>query len=101
MLRAISDSKGTDQMDHTPIRTSLRARIVAAQSRPTYSVDRSYFAPSRQESFVERYRGTEYERPAAVVTAREPLMSRGRSFVLVVGAAAIGIASMLLVAAPS
>jgi hypothetical protein len=87
-------------MDHAPTRPSLRTRITEAQPRATYSVDRSHFAPRRQESFVERYRGTEFESPTTVVAVREPLMSRGRSFVLIVGAAAIGVTGVLLAAAP-
>ena len=87
-------------MDHPRTRPSLRTRIVEAQSRATYSVDRSHFTPRRQGSFVERYRGTEYETPVTVLVVREPLLSRGRSFVLVVGAAAVGIAGVLLAAAP-
>ena len=87
-------------MDHTSTRPSLLSRIVEAESRTSSSVDRSHFTPPRQESFVERYRGTEYETPRTVLVVRKPLMSRGRSFVLVVGAAAVGMAGMLLAAAP-
>lgn len=87
-------------MDHAPTRPSLRTRIIEAESRPTYAIDRSYFTPRRQESFVERYRGTEYETPTTVHVVREPIMSRGRSLVLVVGAAVVGMTAVLLAAAP-
>jgi hypothetical protein len=80
-------------------RPSLRTRIVEAQARATYSIDQSHLAPRRKPSFSERYRGTEYETPTTVSVTREPLMSRGRSLVLVAGTAAVGMTGLLLTAA--
>ena len=81
-------------------RPSLRTRIVEEQARATYSTAQSHLAPRRKPSFTERYRGTEYETPTTVSATREPLMSRGRSLVLVAGAAAVGMTGLLLTAAP-
>jgi hypothetical protein len=75
---------------------SLRARIAEAQSRTTYSIDQSWLTPRREVSYTERYRGTEYETPSTVRVTREPILSRGRSFVLLASAALCVIAAALV-----
>lgn len=88
-------------MNRTASRPSLRTRIIETQTRATYSVDGTYLARHRQESFVERYRGTEYESPTTILVVREPLVSRGRSLVLVMGATVVGVTAVILAAAPA
>lgn len=88
-------------MDRTSSRPSLRTRIIEAQTRATYTVDSAYSTRRRKESFVERYRGTEYETPSTVIVVREPLVSRGRSFVLLMGATVVCVAGVILAAAPA
>jgi hypothetical protein len=83
-------------MAYAGTRPSLRTRIVEAESRATCPIDQSYLTPRREPSFTERYRGTEYETPTTVRVIREPLMSRGRSALLVAGTAAVGMTGLLL-----
>jgi hypothetical protein len=81
---------------------SLRTRIDEAQRGAEYSIDQSYFVPRGQGvTFAERYRGTQYETPTPVLVKREPVLSRGRSFLLVVGTASLSITGLLLVASPA
>jgi hypothetical protein len=88
-------------MTQVRTRPSLRTRIVEAQSRTTYSIDQSHLATRREMPFTERYRGTEYETPATVPVTREPLVSRGRTLVLVAGTAAVAMTGLILTAVPS
>jgi len=88
-------------MDRTRSRPSLMARIIETQKRASYASRDMHQTRRRDISFSERYRGTEYETPTPVLVADEPLMSRGRSFVLVLGAAALTVSGAVLVAAPS
>lgn len=73
---------------------SLMTRISETQRRAAQARDERQ-APRRQKpSFVERYRGTEFEAASAYVApvlTPEPVVSRGRLFVLVMGMAAIGL----------
>ena len=77
-------------------RQSLMTRIVESERRAALAhVDRR--RPRRpQPSFVERYRGSEFEGPrTAVLATRAPLLSRGRAFVLMSGAAAMGLLGLI------
>jgi hypothetical protein len=78
-------------------RQSLMTRILETQRRAALARDEAYRPRRRQPTFTERYRDTEY---AMVVTvfpqAREPVISRGRLFVLVSGAAAIGMLGLIV-----
>ena len=87
-------------MNQVRTRPSLRTRIEEAQARATYTAARSYVPPRREGSFVEQYQGTEYERPVTMLTMREPLVTRGRSFVLVIGAV-VGTVGILVAAGPA
>ncbi|MEX1336393.1 MAG: hypothetical protein AB1Z66_13960 [Candidatus Limnocylindrales bacterium] len=87
-------------MNRTSSRPSLLTRINESQSKASITIDRSYREAKRQESFVERYRGTAFDTNTAdVVVERRETMSRGRSFVLVGGTAAIGLLGVLLATA--
>ena len=55
----------------------------------------------RQQSYAERYRGTEFETVKYTAPAGEPVVSRGRAFVLVTGAATIGFCGLVVHAALS
>lgn len=86
-------------MNRTASRPSLLTRISETKSRATTTVDRSYREAPRQESFVERYRGTEFESPTTEMAVQHDHVSRGRSFVLVVGVAVVGLLGMILASA--
>ena len=86
-------------MNRTSSRPSLLTRISETKSRATTTVDRAYHQAPRQESFVERYRGTEFESRTTSIMAHQDHMSRGRSFVIVVGVAVLSLVGTLLVAA--
>lgn len=86
-------------MNRTSSRPSLLTRITEGQSRAKITVDRSYREAPRQESFVERYRGTEFDTAAPEIVIHREHMSRGRSFVLVVGTASVSLVGLLLAAA--
>jgi hypothetical protein len=76
---------------------SLMTRIVETQRRAAISRDEARPPRRRQASFTERYRGTEFETISTVMPqVREPLMSRGRAFVLVSGTAALGMFGLIL-----
>ena len=87
-------------MDRIHTKPSLLTRIVEAQALST-SIPATA-APSRRNdvSFVERYRGTEFESPSPVMVARQPVVSRGRSFVLLLGATVLGLLGMLVATSP-
>jgi len=86
-------------MNRTSSRPSLLTRISESKSRATSTVDRSYYSSPRQESFVDRYRGTEFESPTREFVVPQDHVSRGRSFVVVVGVALVGLIGTLLVTA--
>ena len=90
------------QAVHT--RQSLMTRIGETQRRAALVRDERR-APRRQKpSFTERYRGTEFETLGTLIVptqAREPLMSRGRLFVMVTGVAAMGMFGLIVNAALS
>ncbi len=86
-------------MYQTTSRPSLLTRISDVKSQSATIDYRSYRERPREESFVERYRGTEFESPAPVLMARDEHISRGRSFVIIGGTAALSMIGMLLVAA--
>jgi hypothetical protein len=88
-------------MNHRYSRRSLLARIVEGESHVSYVVDRSCLTPPRQGSFVERYRGTEFESPTPELVVHQQHISRGRSFVIVAGAGAVSLVGMLVAAIPS
>jgi hypothetical protein len=79
---------------------TLMTRIVETQRRAAITRDEARPPRRRQPSFTGRYQGTEF---ATVVTTfappREPVMSRGRLFVLVSGTAAIGLIGLVVNAA--
>jgi hypothetical protein len=83
----------------SPIQTvhthqSLMTRVAETQRRAALARDGRRAPRPQKPSFVERYRGTEYETVGAVTfapAAPEPAVSRGRLFVLVMGAAAVGL----------
>jgi len=81
-------------------RRSLLARIVEGETQVGYVVDRSYLVPTRTESFVERYRGTEFESPTPELVVHQQHMSRGRTFVIIGGAVAVGLVGTLVAAIP-
>ncbi len=82
-----------------PTKPSLLTRISEAKSQASTTVDRSYHETPRQETFAERYRGTEFESHTPVMVVHQDHISRGRSFVIVVGTAVMSVLGMLLVAA--
>lgn len=74
---------------------SLLTRVAETQRRATLARDERR-APRRQKpSYVERYRGTEFDTVSGAIVfepaAPEPIVSRGRLFVLVMGVAAVGL----------
>jgi len=78
-------------------RQTLTTRIAETQRRAALVRDERR-APRREKpSFVERYRGTEFENASSVapVAVGGPLLSRGRLFVLVMGVAAVGLFSFI------
>jgi hypothetical protein len=88
------------QAVHT--RQSLMKRIVETQRQAAISRDEAQPPRRRQPSFTERYRGTEFETAVRVMPhGHEPVMSRGRAFVLASGAAAIGMLGLIVNAALS
>ena len=83
-------------------RQSLRTRIIETERRAAIGRDQSYRPRRRQLTFAERYRGTEFEGPRVAVAEVEPSsLSRGRAFVLLAGAGAIGLCSLVVSAALS
>jgi hypothetical protein len=88
----------------SPIRTvhshqSLMTRVAETQRRATLARDERR-APRREKpSYVERYRGTEFESTSSAVASQpappEPMVSRGRLLVLTLGLAAVGIFSFI------
>lgn len=86
-------------MNRTASRPSLLTRISEAKSQASTAGGHSYRETPRQESFVERYRGTEFESPMRQVVVRHDHISRGRSFVIVVGGATSSLLGMMLMAA--
>lgn len=82
-------------------RPSLRARIVETQTRARISVEEARRTPTRhlEPSFVERYRGTEYETVTVAPPAREPIMARGRAFVLLAGSAMVAMIALIVTSA--
>jgi hypothetical protein len=77
-------------------RASLLSRIREAQRRAAAAEYQPRQTRRPSVSFVERYRGTEYESLSPVVTVHEPAISRGRAFVLISGAATFGMAGLIL-----
>ena len=88
-------------MDRIRTRPTLMARIMEAQKRAAYADREPRATRHRDVSFAERYRGTEYETRSPVLVTHEPPVSRGRSFVIVLGAAALSMTGALLAASPS
>jgi hypothetical protein len=81
-------------------RQSLLTRILETQRQAAISRDERPPRP-RKPSFSERYRGTEFETISVAPRPREPLMAPGRAFVLLAGAAAIGLIVALMSVAQS
>ncbi len=86
-------------MNRMTSRPSLLTRITEAKSQASTTVNRSYRETPRQESFVDRYRGTEFETPTMQFVVHHDHISRGRSFVIVVGCAVVSLLGMMLMAA--
>jgi hypothetical protein len=82
----------------TGARSSLMSRIAETQRRSAAARDETPRQTRRETSFVERYRGTEYETVRTVLVARKPMASRGRTFVVVSGVAAVGLFATMLMA---
>lgn len=81
---------------------SLRTRILENGSKyGTIPSGHASLAKPPQQSFAERYRGTEYETHWTTAPVAEPAVSRGRTMVLVVGAAVTGVLILLLTATPA
>jgi hypothetical protein len=87
--------------ERTKTRPSLRARIVETESRARISVEEARRTPTRrlEPSFVERYRGTEYETVTVALPDREPTRARGRAFVLLAGSAMVGMIALIVTSA--
>ena len=85
-------------MSHTHAYPSLYARIRDTRAgQTTIPAGESWIRPPAVASYTERYRGTEYESHLeAPAPDREPLVSLGRQFVLLSGAAAAAITVLAL-----
>jgi hypothetical protein len=83
-------------MNAARTRSSLLTRVLEVQRRAAAAEYEARRTRGSDVSFTERYRGTEFETLGAVVTIREPAMSRGRAFVIVTGSATLGLAGLVL-----
>lgn len=90
------------QAVHT--RQTLMQRIVETQRRAAIARHEARRPRRPQPSYSERYRGTAYETarttPSSTATP-EPLMSRGRVFVLATGTAVVSLSVLIVSAALS
>ena len=83
-------------------RPSLYTRISEERTRATLPAQAIRPAPRTVQSFTERYRGTEFETHFATSrVTREPIVSRGRAFVLLAGIATSTLLGILLGAMPA
>ena len=84
-------------MGQPPTRTSLLTRVVHDEERARIIPRRPRDAQPRQQSFAERYRGTEWDAPSVVSTAKARPV-RGRMYVWVMLAALLATAALVLAA---
>ncbi|HKZ91494.1 MAG TPA: hypothetical protein VJZ50_05095 [Candidatus Limnocylindrales bacterium] len=83
-------------MNAARTRSTLLTRVIETQRQAAASRYDDRRTHRRQVSFAERYRGTEFETLSTALVVREPHISRGRTFVLVTGAATIGLAGVII-----
>jgi hypothetical protein len=83
-------------MNAARTRASLLSRVLETQRRAAAAAYQPRETRRTEMSFTERYRGTEFETPVAVVTLHQPVISRGRSFVILGGAVTVGLAGLIL-----
>lgn len=80
---------------------SLYTRIIEERTRATIPARQIRPTPATVQSFTERYRGTEYETHFTMPRVTpEPLVSRGRAFVLLAGIATSTLLGLVLGAMP-
>ena len=83
-------------MYQSQTRTSLLTRVVRAEERARTSPRPSQHARDREPSFVERYRGTDWETPSSPVVVVEAPPARGHAFVWVTLGAMVGTTALLI-----
>lgn len=86
-------------MNAARTRASLLSRVLETQRRAAAAEYEPRESRRAEVSFTERYRGTEFETPVVMVTLREPVISRGRAFVIASGSATAGLAGLFVAAA--
>jgi hypothetical protein len=83
-------------MNAARTRASLLSRVLETQRRAAAAEYQPRHTRRVEVSFTERYRGTEFETLAPVMTMPRSSISRGRAFVIMSGAATLGLAGLIL-----
>ena len=82
-------------MNQPRTHASLLTRVVQAEERAKAAAYQSPDAPRQEPSFVERYRGTEWETPSSVVVV-DSAPARGHTFVWVTLSAMIATTALII-----
>lgn len=77
-------------------RASLLTRIAQTQERARTTPHPSPHERRREPSFVERYRGTEWETPSSPVIVADEVPARGQVYVWLTLSAIVGTTALLI-----